>query len=60
MRRVVARPVLWGGAAVLAMLALAAPAVNMRLADPGLHDLPTSIPVVRNLLTMWTRVVAPQ
>jgi putative drug exporter of the RND superfamily len=51
-RRVVARPVLWGGTAVLAMLALAAPAAGMRLADPGLHDLPTSIPVVRNLLAI--------
>jgi putative drug exporter of the RND superfamily len=44
--------VLWGGTAVLAMLALAAPAAGMRLADPGLHDLPTSIPVVRNLLAI--------
>jgi len=51
-RRVVARPVLWGGTAVLAMLALAAPALNMRLADPGLHDLPSSIPVVRNLMAI--------
>ena len=50
--RVVARPVLWGGAAVLAMLALAAPAASMRLADPGLHDLPTSIPVVSNLMAI--------
>ena len=46
----VARPVLWGGAAALALLALASPALGMRLADPGLHDLPTSVPVVRNLL----------
>src|SRR6516162_2406738 len=51
-RRVVGRPVLWGGAAALAMLALAAPAANMRLADPGLHDLPTSIPVVSNLMAI--------
>jgi RND superfamily putative drug exporter len=51
-RRVVARPVLWGGTAVLALLALAAPAVSLRLADPGLNDLPTSIPVVRNLLAI--------
>ena len=28
------------------------PAADMRLADPGLHDLPTSIPVVRNLLAI--------
>jgi putative drug exporter of the RND superfamily len=51
-RRVVARPVLWGGTAALALLALAAPAVSLRLADPGIHDLPTSIPVVRNLLAI--------
>src|SRR5436190_5892943 len=51
-RRVVARPVLWGGTAALALLALAVPAFNMRLADPGIHDLPTSIPVVRNLLAV--------
>jgi RND superfamily putative drug exporter len=51
-RRVVARPVLWGGGAALALLALAVPAASMRLSDPGLHDLPTSIPVVRNLLAV--------
>jgi putative drug exporter of the RND superfamily len=51
-RRVVARPVLWGGAAALALLALAGPALGMRLADPGLHDLPSNIPVVRTLLAV--------
>src|SRR6185437_15123848 len=51
-RRVVARPVLWGGAAVLALLALAVPAFSLRLADPGLNDLPTKVPVVRNLLAI--------
>jgi len=51
-RRVVARPVLWGGTAALALVALAVPAFTMRLADPGLHDLPTSVPVVRNLLAI--------
>jgi RND superfamily putative drug exporter len=51
-RRVVARPVLWGGTAGLALLALAVPAASMRLTDPGLHDLPTSIPVVRNLMAI--------
>jgi len=51
-RRVVARPILWGGAAALALLALAAPAFSLRLADPGIHDLPTSIPVVRNLVAI--------
>src|SRR5262249_9215504 len=33
-RRVVRRPLLWGGAAAVAMLALAAPALGMRLAYP--------------------------
>ena len=51
-RRVVARPVLWGGTAALALLALAVPATSMRLTDPGIHDLPTSIPVVRSLLAI--------
>jgi RND superfamily putative drug exporter len=51
-RRVVARPVVWGGAAAIAMLALSAPALGMRLASPGLHSLPTGIPVVRTLLAI--------
>jgi RND superfamily putative drug exporter len=49
-RRVVARPVLAGGIAALALGALAAPALGMRLSDPGFHDLPANIPVVRTLL----------
>jgi putative drug exporter of the RND superfamily len=49
-RRVVAKPVLFGGVAALALAALAVPALSMRLADPGFHDLPTNIPVVQNLL----------
>jgi RND superfamily putative drug exporter len=49
-RRVVAKPVLFGGAAALALAALAVPALSMQLADPGYHDLPTNIPVVENLL----------
>jgi putative drug exporter of the RND superfamily len=48
-RKVVARPVVWGGAAMIALLALAAPALGMRLADPGLNDLPANLPVVRSL-----------
>jgi putative drug exporter of the RND superfamily len=51
-RRVVARPAIWGGAAALALLAVAAPALGIRLADPGLHDLPSNIPVVRTLLAV--------
>ena len=33
-RRVVRRPLIWGGVAAVAMLALAAPALGMRLAYP--------------------------
>src|SRR5580693_7017619 len=53
-RRVVARPVLAGGVAALALGALAVPALGMRLDSPGFHDLPASLPVVKNLLaTQW-------
>jgi putative drug exporter of the RND superfamily len=48
-RKVVARPVVWGGTAMIALLALAAPALGMRLADPGLNDLPANLPVVQSL-----------
>ncbi len=51
-RRVVARPVLCGGLAAAGLLALASPALGMRLQDPGLHDLPATIPVVRTLLSI--------
>ena len=44
-RRVVRRPLLWGGAAAVAMLALAAPALGMRLAYP-VNDVPKTVPVV--------------
>ena len=49
-RRVVAKPVLIGGAAAVVLVALAAPALGMRLANPGFRDLPTDVPVVQNLL----------
>jgi putative drug exporter of the RND superfamily len=51
-RQVVARPVLWGGMALIALLALAAPALAMHLEDPGLNQLPSGVPVVRNLLAI--------
>jgi RND superfamily putative drug exporter len=44
-RRVARRPLLWGGAAVVAMLALAAPALSMRLAYPQ-NDLPNNVPII--------------
>jgi putative drug exporter of the RND superfamily len=44
-RRVVRRPLLWGGVAAVAMLALAAPALGMRLAYP-VNDVPKTVPIV--------------
>lgn len=48
-RRVVRRPLLWGGAAALALIALALPATGMRTGDPGLHELPAGLPIVKSL-----------
>jgi len=47
-RRVVRRPVLWGGAALLALLALASPALGMRIGNPVI-DLPKNLSVVQTL-----------
>ena len=47
-RRVVRRPLLWGGAAALALLAVAAPALGMRTGTPAI-DLPSKLPVVQTL-----------
>jgi putative drug exporter of the RND superfamily len=47
-RRVVRRPLLWGGTAALALLALAAPALGMRTGTPAI-DLPAKLPVVQTL-----------
>jgi putative drug exporter of the RND superfamily len=44
-RRVVRRPLAWGGVATAAMLALAAPALGMRLAYPA-SDVPNNVPIV--------------
>jgi RND superfamily putative drug exporter len=44
-RRVVRRPLLWGGAATVVMLAIAAPALGLRLAYPAI-DAPADLPVV--------------
>jgi putative drug exporter of the RND superfamily len=44
-RRVVRRPLVWGGVATAAMLALAAPALGMRLAYPA-NDVPNNVPIV--------------
>ena len=47
-RRVVGRPLLWGGAAAIALLALAAPALGMRIGEPAI-DLPASSPVLQTM-----------
>jgi RND superfamily putative drug exporter len=47
-RRVVARPVIWGGVAMIAMLALAAPALGLRLGEPAV-DAPKDAAVVQTM-----------
>jgi RND superfamily putative drug exporter len=47
-RRVVARPLAWGGITVIALLALAAPALGLRLGEPA-ADVPKNAPAVRTL-----------
>ncbi len=47
-RRVVRQPVAWGGAALLALLALASPALGMRIGNPVI-DLPKNLAVVQTL-----------
>jgi putative drug exporter of the RND superfamily len=47
-RRVVRRPLLYGGIAAAALLALSAPALGMRLGSPAI-DLPSNLGVVRVL-----------
>jgi len=47
-RRVVARPVIWGGVATVALLALAAPALGLRLGQPAV-DAPKDAAVIRTM-----------
>jgi RND superfamily putative drug exporter len=52
-RGVVRRPLVWGGAALLALLAVAFPALDMRLQDPSVTDsLPHSIATVETVARM--------
>jgi RND superfamily putative drug exporter len=44
-RRVVRRPAAWGAVAAIGMLALAAPALGLRLGDPPAGGLPENLPV---------------
>jgi RND superfamily putative drug exporter len=41
------RPLAWGGLTVIALLALASPLLGLHLEEPGIHDIPASIPVMR-------------
>jgi putative drug exporter of the RND superfamily len=45
-KRVVAKPLLWGGAGVLALLVIGGPALGMRFGAPSV-DLPTNLPIVQ-------------
>jgi putative drug exporter of the RND superfamily len=47
-RRVVRRPLLWGGVAAAAMIALAVPALGMRLGNP-VDDVPSNVPIIATL-----------
>jgi len=47
-RQVAARPVIWGGVAAIALLALAAPALGMRIGEPAV-DLPAGNPVLATM-----------
>ena len=47
-RQVVRRPVIWGGVAAIALLALAAPALGMRIGEPAV-DLPAGNPVLATM-----------
>jgi len=47
-RRVVARPVIWGGLATVALLALAAPVLGLRLGEPAV-DAPKDAAVVQTM-----------
>jgi RND superfamily putative drug exporter len=49
LRPVLARPALALGAGVLALVALALPSTGMALANPGVQDLPRSVPELRVL-----------
>jgi putative drug exporter of the RND superfamily len=47
-RQVVARPVIWGGVAMVALLALAAPTLGLRLGEPAV-DAPKDAAVIRTM-----------
>ena len=51
--QVVRQPLVWGGAAVAALVLAALPAAGMRLADPGLQErFPDSVPEISHLVAI--------
>lgn len=55
----VARPVIWGGLAVVALLTLATPALGLRIGQPPI-DAPYDLPVVSRIREHWTRGSSPR
>ena len=51
-RRVVRRPVAWGGAAAIALLGARRSGIGHPHGNAGLHQLPASVPVVQTLIRM--------
>jgi putative drug exporter of the RND superfamily len=51
-RAVVRRPLLLGGVAAAALVVAAVPVLSLHLEDPGIHDLPSNVPVVRSLIAI--------
>jgi RND superfamily putative drug exporter len=49
-RAVVRRPLAWGGVATAALVVTAAPVLSLHLENPGIHALPSDIPVVHSLM----------
>jgi putative drug exporter of the RND superfamily len=47
-RRVVRHPLAWGAVALIGMIALAAPAAGLRLANPADGGFPASLPIVKS------------
>ena len=51
-RAVVRRPLILGGLAAVALLALAAPVLSLHLENPGIHSFPGSVPVIRTAVAI--------
>jgi putative drug exporter of the RND superfamily len=51
-RAVVRRPLALGGLALVGLLALASPVLALHLEDPGIHEFPASVPIVRTVLAL--------